>query len=351
VDGVKTLSGTELLPASNTFATGVNPLGESSEVAFAREEQAVSVEIPYSSLTLSPDGTQLYATTLAGVIVRWDIAPVTGTLLNEQVFSTPELEGRALIGIVFDPEDPNTLWITNNDPLGATDALDFTGKISKVTLSEGTEFEATVQDYVVGLPRSVREHLANSLAFRQVDGEWKLYMTQGSNSAVGAPDNAWGNRPERLLTAAVLEIDPDRDVSLGPIDVQTQDPSVVLPAGAGAQVGYYNPFAADAPVKLFATGVRNAYDLVWHSNGHLYVPTNGSAAGGNTPDDPNTAVDEGLTGVSSQDDFLFDVREGFYYGHPNPLREEYVLNGGNPTREVDPQEVRAKDFSLGGSHE
>ena len=29
--------------------------------------------------------------------------------------------------------------------------------------------------------------------------------------------------------------------------------------------------------------MRNAYDLVWHSNGHLYVPTNGTAGGANTP--------------------------------------------------------------------
>jgi glucose/arabinose dehydrogenase len=36
----------------------------------------------------------------------------------------------------------------------------------------------------------------------------------------------------------------------------------------------YNPFAANAPVKIFATGIRNAYDLVWHRNGNLYVPTN-----------------------------------------------------------------------------
>ena len=43
---------------------------------------------------------------------------------------------------------------------------------------------------------------------------------------------------------------------------------------------FYDPFAEDAVVKIFATGVRNAYDLVWHSNGQLYVPTNGSAAGG-----------------------------------------------------------------------
>ena len=33
----------------------------------------------------------------------------------------------------------------------------------------------------------------------------------------------------------------------------------------------YNPFAANAPVTIYATGVRNAYDLIWHSNGELYT--------------------------------------------------------------------------------
>ena len=32
-----------------------------------------------------------------------------------------------------------------------------------------------------------------------------------------------------------------------------------------------------------ATGIGNAYDLVFHSNGQLYVPANRPAAGGNTP--------------------------------------------------------------------
>jgi hypothetical protein len=44
-------------------------------------------------------------------------------------------------------------------------------------------------------------------------------------------------------------------------------------------------------------------------------------------------------GVPTQDDFLFDVVLGGYYGHPNPTRGNYVLNGGNPTADVDPAEV------------
>jgi hypothetical protein len=33
------------------------------------------------------------------------------------------------------------------------------------------------------------------------------------------------------------------------------------------------------------------------------------------------------------------IEPGAYFGHPNPLRGEYVLNGGNPTAGVDPAET------------
>src|SRR5262249_40325394 len=86
------------------------------------------------------------------------------------------------------------------------------------------------------------------------------------------------------------------------------------------------PPPRNAPVTLYGEGLRNAYDLVWHSNGHLYAPTNGTAAGGNTPGSPPgvTPVVPPLISIPTQDDFLFDVVPGGYYGHPNPARGQYV---------------------------
>jgi hypothetical protein len=43
----------------------------------------------------------------------------------------------------------------------------------------------------------------------------------------------------------------------------------------------------------------------------------------------------------AEDDFLYRVVQGGYYGHPNPTRCEWVLNGGNPTSGVDTAEVTA----------
>ena len=54
--------------------------------------------------------------------------------------------------------------------------------------------------------------------------------------------------------------------------------------------GTYDPFAANAPLKVFGSGVRNAYDLTWHSNGRLYTAADGSADGGNIPATPASGL-------------------------------------------------------------
>src|SRR5258706_14569886 len=90
---------------------------------------------------------------------------------------------------------------------------------------------------------------------------------------MGAPDNAWGFRPERLLTAAILRVDVPA-IKQPPLDVQTEEG------------GHYDPFAPGAPVPLFATGIRNSFDILFHSNGSMYCGINGSSAGGNTPGTP-----------------------------------------------------------------
>lgn len=336
-NGVRDESGAAFIPYSRTFNTGTSTDVSTTDVVAFTKSTAYTGD-PISSLIISPDGGSLYAASLDGKVHCWTIE-AGGNLSNLQTFAPAQLAGRAIIGIAFDPNNPSNLWISHNDPLFPMPALDFSGKISKLTLN-GTNFDADVQDYVVGLPRSGKDHLSNSLMFGP-DGY--LYMTQGSNSAMGAPDATWYRRAERLLSGAVLQIDPTRTIEL-PFNVQTEDYTNSLGV---TTTGNYNPYATDSSVKIFATGVRNAYDLVWHSNGNLYVPTNGSAAGGNTPNNPVTTANEGLINVATQNDYLFKVMQGGYYGHPNPKRKEYILNGGNPTNGIDPAEVVAKNGYAG----
>ncbi|MDY8108968.1 carbohydrate-binding protein [Fulvimarina sp. 2208YS6-2-32] len=338
---------------TTTFVTGEAPEVEAREVAFTDTVVVNGITdgaAAFTSIEFGPDG-KLYVSDIMGNIHRWAVNS-DGTVDNASketldVNAIGQTQGRSVIGLVFDPEDPNTIWITDNAPVpreGKADQTpEFSGQVSRITLGENGSFTgAEVQTYITGLPRSGGDHVTNSLEFRNIgtaaDPEYMLYVMQGSNSAAGRPDNAWGFRPERLLNAAALEIDPRREPDEGGFNVQTEpyDPATNDPtyrdSGAfnadGTVDGYYNPFAADAVLKIFGEGIRNGYDLVWHSNGNLYVPTNGTARGGNTLDDPNTPINEQLSNLDKQYDYLFQVQRGGYYGHPNSLLGHYVVNGG-----------------------
>jgi hypothetical protein len=342
--GAKDLSGAAFLPYTTTFTTGqaTSSSGVPTGVAFDQVQLANAAGVSFTSLAFGPDG-KLYAGTLDGYIYRFSVN-ADGTLAAPQIISslrTANGGARMLIGIAFDPASTagNPIVWVSHGVYAFNDAPDWTGKLTRMSGSD----LGTVTDYVVGLPRSIRDHMTNSVAFGP-DGA--LYLVQGSNTAMGAPDSAWGDRPERLLNAALLRVNLQA-ITSPPLNVQTE---------AG---GSYNPFAAGVPVTIYASGIRNAFDLVWHSNGRLYVPTNGSAAGGNTPSTPaslpascQSRIDSttsgaytgpaipGLTNVTfTENDWIFRVVQGGYYGHPNPARCEWAMNGGNPTTATDPAEI------------
>ncbi|GHB07208.1 carbohydrate-binding protein [Salinicola rhizosphaerae] len=382
---------------TTTFVTGAEPEIQDSEVAFDTTVELNGAEdgaYLFTSITMSPDYSKIYVSTMNGEIIRYDVDATTGALSNEQVLALDYFQGedgaRGILGLTFDPTDPNVLWVTDNYPIPLTGrdngVPDFSGRISKITIDDSDEtFTATAETYITGLPRSNGDHVTNSLTFHanpEYDAvtnpdvpPYLLYVSQGANTAMGGDDSAWGNRPERLLNAAILEIDPTREAPEGGFDVSTEPlptdgsntrytdddgdlkngpidmgggqylvfaedgTATMQDADGNILLEYYDPYAEDAVLKIYATGIRNGYDLVWHSNGNLYVPTNGSAAGGVTPDDPSTAYDEALINVGIEDDWLFKVEEGGYYGHPDPLRDEYILNGGNPTDGEDVNET------------
>jgi hypothetical protein len=344
--GLKDVTGAAFAPFTSTFTTGsaVSSGGAATGAAFSQTVLSTATGKSFTSVLVGPDH-KLYAATLNGEIDRFGIN-ADGTLGTAQVINsiiTANGGARTIIGLAFDPSATATnlvLWVSHSffwD--GTTTGPDWSGKITRLS---GTDL-TTVQDYVVNLPRSIRDHETNSIAFGP-DGA--LYVSQGSDSTMGAPDSAWGNRPEHLLSAAILRVDPAL-VTTPPLDAKTESG------------GTYDPFATGAPLTIYASGVRNAYDLVWHRNGQLYAPTNGSAAGGNTPATPSplppacqSRLDSATNGTyagpqvpalanvaTAQDDYLFRIVNGGYYGHPDPARCEWVLNGGNPTSAADPSQV------------
>ncbi|MDO6391768.1 malectin domain-containing carbohydrate-binding protein, partial [Pontibacter sp. BT731] len=338
---VKDLNGYSIIAFKSTFTTTSSTSNTPPDLVGVSFTEKVLIDNSFgsdgfTSLVIGPDH-RLYATTSGGKIERWDIN-ADGTLANYRSISPFGSNRRLLVGIRFahDASSSNLIaWISHSSP-EFENVPDWTSKISKVNLNNPAS--PIVKDYVVNLPRSIKDHSINSI---DIGPDGALYITIGSNTAMGAPDPAWGNRPDRTLSAAVLRLDIAKaDQQTLPIDARTKE-------GGGS----YNPFSTSAPLTLYATGLRNAYDLVWHTNGQLYVPTNGSAAGGNTPALKSGSIwSNGSTYTGpdipamvdvrdTQSDYLFRVLKGGYYGHPNVLRNEYILNGGNPTSKEDPGEV------------
>lgn len=145
----------------------------------------------------------------------------------------------------------------------------------------------------------------------------KLYICVGASTASGGTGVNSAENEERPLSGTILQADINR--IRGVLDVKT--------SGGGR----YNPYSADALLRIYGRGLRQAWDCVWHPNGRLYSCVNqndtnartGSGAG--IPDLRNIKPAE----------FLAIVQPERTYGFPNASRGEYVLMGGNPTPKVD----------------
>jgi len=318
-------TGAAFLPFTSNFTTNAAGPTTDPSIAFEKVTLNTAQGNSYTGLEVGPDG-KLYASTLTGEIQRFNIN-ADGTLGSPTTITTvTQANGgmRFVVGITFGPESTaqNPVLYVSHGAFAFYNAPEWSGKISKLS---GPNL-SVYQDLVTNLPRSYRDHLNNQLKFGP-DGA--VYWTQGANAAMGAPDNAWGNRPERLLSAATLRLDLNL-LGGATLDAKTEDG------------GTYNPFAVGAPLTIYGSGVRNAYDLVFHTNGNLYIPTNGSAANGNTPAGPGVPA---LTpNTETESDWLFKIVPPVngvakYYGHPAPIRNQFVLNGGNPTAGVDFAEV------------
>ena len=324
-NGVIDNTGATVTPFSETFTTGTGGATVNPNIAFQQVALPNTANIPFTTVRVGPDHA-LWAGAEDGRIFRYPIN-ADGTLGTAQVITSLQTANngpRLLTGFTFDPASTASnpiLWVSNG-AYTFTNAPDFSSKITRMS-GPGL---ATVQDVVVDLPRSVSDHLTDQPVFGP-DGA--LYFDQAAMNSMGGQDIVWGNRPEHLLSAAILRLDTTAALALGhPLDVLTPD--------AG---GTYNPNAPGAPLTIYATGVRNAFDLLWTSDGHLLAPVNGASAGGNTPAGPGVPA---LTQVQQvEPDYLYNITSGGYYGHPDPVRNQFVLDGGNPTAGIDPAEITA----------
>ena len=267
-----------------------------------------------TSIAFGPDG-RLYALEMFGKIHAVTLA-ADRSLASDQVVTA--LGSRLSLGLTVDPASTPTnvvLWVSHSSP-SLDNGVPNSGIISRLS---GPGF-ATRVDVITGLPRALANHSTNSLHFGP-DG--KLYIAQGGNTGAGAPNNGnteFGTMQEQPLSAAMLVA----DVNAAGFDGSCNNASDI-----------FGPPPCD--VVPYATGLRNAYDFVWHSNGSLYAPDNGLGVTGTFPPSPaapctgfgNTAPwNQGGHNPGEQPDYLQRVQPGRYYGHPNPSRGECVFADG-----------------------
>lgn len=170
---------------------------------------------------------------------------------------------------------------------------------------------------VSGLPVSDHDHSVNGLDF---DQNGNLLASVGGVTNMGLPSASFGNIWETPLSAAMIKVQLSLGASFNGVVQYDQD----LPNIKKAK-------KISGDVSLFATGLRNSFDLCFTSKGEIYATDNGPNSGyGDRPisceqDDSDLPADNiNVTGLVSfrRVDKVVKVTQGAWFGHPNLNRNE-----------------------------
>jgi N-acetylneuraminic acid mutarotase len=302
--------------------TPATPPPPTGTPVFQRFSVGATIASP-TAMAFGPDG-RLYVTELLGKIHALTLSS-SHVVTSDQVITS--LGSRLTLGLAVDPAstpDNVILWVSHSDPdLAGPDPVTGNGgaaanssAVARFTVDPVARTATRASpDPITGLPRSQANHSINSVGFGPVeaDGRRRLYVIMGGNTGAGAPNDSaaslgeFGWREEQPLTAAMLVAD------------------VFGPGFDGTCANTTDIYgAAPCSVRPYATGLRNSYGFVWHSNGSLYAPDNGAAVGPSFPRSPSPPCDGPApypaNSPGTQNDVLYRVLAGSYYGHPNPHR-------------------------------
>jgi hypothetical protein len=294
----------------------------------------VETQVDYKPTSMAWHGTKLYVLDALGVVHRYDVNS-NGTLANHQSYARlPAPSGGiyTALGLAIEPgtslTDP-TVWVSTSIT-GGSNFLEGVANSSTVWRIPNLATGSGAAAMITGLPRAFENHAINSIRF--YDGQ--LYIAQGGNTGAGEANDsnsAFGSRPEQPLAAAWLRA----DVLSGWSPSNDGDCATAVDDGPPPSASKTIP--ATCSVEIVATGLRNMYDFVKHSNNNFYGPDNGLGVIGTVPEtyqpdcqgyvaQPEEDYDDYDPG--SQPDRLHILDPGKYYGHPNPARDECVFFNG-----------------------
>jgi hypothetical protein len=323
---------------------------------------------PISNIThmeFGPDGL-LYASSLTGTIYAYNIQKTSagnyvatvvreiGLLSqipnhNDDGTLVPQVQGRYVLGfdVVGTTSDP-IIYVTSNDPRIDTIADSNSGILSMLRMDANGDWQKI--DLVRGLTRSQHDHLLNGVEYIiDQNGNPALLVSVGGHTNAGAPSAPLQYLPEYVLSGAVLKVDLN---AITAMTVKTDSygqkyyfnlPTLDDPTRAGVNEGVdasieifgghgglnqakYDP---NGPVTFYATGLRNATEILETQNGNVLTFDNGgNPSWGNTVvmrTDQNgnpiaTNLPEQGGSITTNQDQLHLILPGAYLGHPNPFR-------------------------------
>ncbi|AFY68806.1 hypothetical protein Pse7367_0498 [Thalassoporum mexicanum PCC 7367] len=273
--------------------------------------------------TWGPDG-RLYVASIAGQIKAYTFDDDYNVTATEEINAIAGLTNANILGIAFDPfadhNDPqlyvahSQLFVNGGAEIPDGEFSPYTGQVS---LLSGANF-ANLDPVITNLPTSNHDHGVNGLTF---DDSGNLLIAQGGNTNAGVKWPQIGDLPESPLAAAILIADVNAPDFNGNIQYEWAGAAPSPDADPTNQV--YGDLVTVVPgvdISIYATGLRNAFDLVWTIDGRLYATDNGANSGfGPTPEGQNVNVDDEVN----------LILPGAYYGHPNPSRSENIYFSTN----------------------
>ncbi len=324
-----------------------------------------------TSLQFGPDG-RLYVAQQDGVIKVYtvkrngpdDYAVSAAETINtvklipnhdDDGTPNPDVTTRQVTGILVagSPANP-VIYATSSDPRigGGQSGEDLqldtnSGMVSRLRWT-GTRWSKL--DLVRGLPRSEENHSTNGLQLDPATNT--LYIAQGGHTNMGAPSYKFALQPEYALSGAILKIDLDAigDTTYDLPTLNDEDragsPDVNDPFGGNDGKNQARVVTGD-PVKVYAPGFRNAYDLLMTKSGRMYTADNSHNAGwGGKPvkEGPGGTCTNGVNepGWSDADTLHLVSGAGYYGGHPNPTRgnraNTFNANKQSPVPKANPVE-------------
>ena len=280
-----------------------------------------------------PDG-RFYVGSRDGIINAYTFDDNYNVTNVQEITTLQNLPNHEILGIAFNPFEndgselklyvshselyANEYTYPKNGGTGFDELVDFSPYSGEVSVLSGPDFSQR-EIVVDNLGVSNHDHGINGLAF---DGNGDLLIAVGSNTNAGIPDDEIGGLDESPFTAAIVKAEITKPDFNG--NIQYQLPADWV-APEGLQVdpltsqgfGGIVDVAPGVDVSVYASGLRNSYDLVYSTKGILYA----------TENDANPGFGDYSTSATTQEFFDIDtqneiniVEEGKYYGNPNRNR-------------------------------